>query len=143
MLSDYLSRHHRDCDSRFAEMEAAVQKRDWPGADSAFAAFAQETLQHFRLEEDILFPELETRSPQSLGPTSVMRSEHADMRQLIDELGEAVQKRDRDGITGAADTLLILLQQHNAKEEQILYPLADRLVGSDAALLTARMEEAA
>jgi len=40
---------------------------------------------------------------------------------------------------GHAETLHILMQQHNMKEEQVLYPMTDRLLGGQAADLVAQM----
>lgn len=36
-------------------------------------------------------------------------------------------------LADAAETLLFLMQQHNSKEETVLYPMADRML-SDALL---------
>ncbi|MCP4044204.1 MAG: hemerythrin domain-containing protein, partial [Gammaproteobacteria bacterium] len=37
-------------------------------------------------------------------------------------------------------TLLIIIQQHNSKEEQILYPMVDRMLGNEAQEIIARMQ---
>ncbi len=50
------------------------------------------------------------------------------MRELIAQMSEAVARQDSDTFAGAADTLLVLMQQHNLKEENILYPMCDRLL---------------
>ena len=55
-----------------------------------------------------------------MGPTRMMRMEHEQMRQLFSELAEALENRDKDGYLGLSETLMILMQQHNMKEEQVL-----------------------
>ncbi|MEJ2117625.1 MAG: hemerythrin domain-containing protein, partial [Alphaproteobacteria bacterium] len=51
--------------------------------------------QHFRYEEEHLFPELAQAFPAAAaGPIPVMLSEHSQMRELFDDLGLAVRKRD-------------------------------------------------
>ena len=46
--------------------------------------------------------------------------------QLLDGLTEAVRVHDADTCFGDLETLHMISQQHNTKEEGILYPLADR-----------------
>jgi hemerythrin-like domain-containing protein len=64
------------------------------------------------------------------GPTEVMRGEHRQMRDLLGQMKGALASKDSDAFGGAADTLLILMQQHNMKEENILYPMCDNALGS-------------
>lgn len=142
-LSEFLAHDHRSCDAHFADLEGAVQQGDWARADAALDAFVAATLQHFHGEEAVLFPALEAAMQQRHGPTEVMRLEHADMRQLLAELRQAVHHRDPAAVAGAGDTLLILLQQHNSKEEQVLYPMADRLLGNATEQLLERIKAAA
>lgn len=60
------------------------------------------------------------------GPTQVMRGEHVQMRQLLAAAETALAKRDADDYMGNAETLLIMMQQHNVKEENVLYPMCDQ-----------------
>ncbi|MBA8736369.1 hemerythrin domain-containing protein [Chromobacterium violaceum] len=133
--SEILIGQHRDCDARFADAEQAARAQDWPAAEAAFAAMRGEMEDHFRLEEDRLFPAFEQASGMRAGPTAVMRAEHAQMRQLLDGMAQALAARDGDGFLAEADTLLILTQQHNMKEENILYPMCERSVPDLARLL--------
>ena len=50
------------------------------------------------------------------------------IRELLANLDSAVTARDADEYVGLSETLLILLQQHNLKEEQVLYPMSDQLL---------------
>ena len=65
------------------------------------------------------------------GPTQVMRGEHAEMRATLAQLRAALASRDLDEFGGEAETLLIMMQQHNMKEENILYPMCDMRLGAD------------
>lgn len=51
-----------------------------------------------------------------------MRGEHDQMRELLVAAKFALDARDEDDYSGTAETLLIMMQQHNMKEENILYP---------------------
>ena len=69
-----------------------------------------------------------------------MRFEHEQMRPLLAQLGDACAARDGEAYAGAAETLLILMQQHNMKEENILYPMCDQALGAEAERLGAKMD---
>ncbi|WP_174873762.1 hemerythrin domain-containing protein [Vogesella oryzae] len=125
---------HRACDDQFVAVENALRDGDWPQVVASCDAFCQAMTQHFAEEENVLFPAFEQATGMSQGPTVVMRHEHAEMRQLMDEMCSAAATLDGDALAGAADTLLLLMQQHNLKEENILYPMCDR-VGDMNALL--------
>lgn len=133
--SHLLTEQHRHCDDHFADAENAARQSDWPACATAFELFRDECLAHFELEENRLFPAFERATGMSTGPTMVMRAEHADMRQLISELAEALTREDRNAFLGSADTLLILIQQHNMKEENILYPMCDARLPDAVALV--------
>src|SRR5512135_1752513 len=130
--------HHRHCDDLFVAAEAAVQRGDWAAAAPACAHFRAQMEAHFAAEEEMLFPAFE-RVAGGAGPTRVMRFEHEQMRPLMAQLEDACARRDADAYAGAAETLLILMQQHNMKEENILYPMCDQALGPDAERLAAQM----
>jgi hemerythrin-like domain-containing protein len=85
----------------------------------------------------------EDRTGMTAGPTVVMRSEHAQMNELLDALSQAMAARDADAYLGYAETLLMLIRQHNIKEEQILYPMIDRIAVGDENELLARLDQLA
>lgn len=123
---------HRRCDEFLAEAEEAVARADMHAARQAFAEFARLTEEHFVSEEKLLFPAFEARSGMRFGPTEMMRQEHTQMRDLITAAIEALALGDVDAYCAEMETLLILMQQHNMKEENILYPMCDRHLGQDA-----------
>lgn len=61
-----------------------------------------------------------------------MRLEHQQMQETLAEMSKALGGNDLEEFLGQAETLLILMQQHNIKEEQILYPLCDQVFGAQA-----------
>lgn len=107
----------------------------WSECQSAFDAFRHEIEAHFATEEQVLFPAFEHATGMSAGPSQVMRFEHAQMRELLGHMAQAVGRCDANGFSGLAETLLVLMQQHNMKEENILYPMCDRtLAGQSMAI---------
>lgn len=138
-ISDYVSGDHKSCDGIFAGAEESAAGGDWPQAESGFARFCRTMERHFAMEEGILFPAFEDETGMhGAGPTEIMRSEHAQIRSLIDEMKGAVAARDKEQYLGLSETLLVLMQQHNLKEEGMLYPMMDQVLGSQAADLIGR-----
>jgi hemerythrin-like domain-containing protein len=127
-ISNYLTSEHRECDNIFARAENQIAQENWEEGQKSFLEFANETLKHFKKEEEELFPEFEAKSGSSDGPTKVMRFEHDQVRGLLGKMAEAIEKKDKDAYLSMAESMMILLQQHNMKEEQMLYAMCDRIM---------------
>jgi hemerythrin-like domain-containing protein len=131
--------HHRHCDNLFVVAEESAQRGDWAAAMPAFEHFRNQMNAHFEAEESLLFPAFEASTGMSHGPTEMMRHEHEQMRALLSQLADACEANDGEAYAGVAETLLMLMQQHNMKEENILYPMCDQALGAQAQALGARM----
>ena len=138
-ISDFLAPDHKRCDNLFAEAEEAVAKDDWNNASTCFGHFQDAMQHHFAMEEEVMFPAFEERTGMRQGPTVIMRSEHSQMNALLDQLSGAIALKDTNAYLGDAETLLIIMQQHNLKEEQMLYQMADQVLISDLDELLDRM----
>ena len=99
--------------------------------EEQFLLFANETLKHFKKEEDELFVVFESITGNTQGPTRVMRFEHEQVRGVIGKMAGAIENRDKDSYLSLAESIMILLQQHNMKEEQMLYAMCDRVIPQD------------
>ena len=77
-----------------------------------------------------MFPAFEDATGMTQGPTMVMRIEHEQMKQLLNSLQEDVNKKDKDHFFGVSESLMMLMQQNNMKEEQMLYKMADMHLGT-------------
>ncbi len=139
-VSQFLTTDHRHCDELFATAELAAQKNEWAVCDQNFHRFLSTMEHHFKMEETILFPQLEELIGQTMGPIQVMQMEHEQIRDLLEQMADAVKQKNSDDYLGAAETLLIYMQQHNMKEEQILYSMADNILGTNGSKLIQRME---
>ena len=124
--NQFLTQDHRACDLLWAEVEAAADDGDLALTRQRFDHFAAVMERHFAFEESALFPALEDATGMhGMGPTAVMRHEHAQMRQVLQSMTAELAKGNTQGLLDHGDTLLMLVQQHNLKEEHILYPMAD------------------
>ena len=130
--------HHR-CDELWTQVERAADAGNRDEAQRAWQAFRDAMERHFRMEEEIVFPAFESATGMLAGPTAVMRSEHAQMRQLMERMDAAAGAGDLSALADHGDTLLMIIQQHNVKEEGMLYPMADRALGPQMADLGERL----
>lgn len=130
-IRDFMAQDHKDCDMLFAKAENAASSDDWNTASEAFDQFVQAMERHLGIEEQTLFPAFEEETGMVNGPTEMMRMEHEQMRSLFSEMKDAIEQNNSDDYLGAAETLLILMQQHNMKEEQILYNMMDQRLPED------------
>jgi iron-sulfur cluster repair protein YtfE (RIC family) len=138
-IVELMADDHRACDEEFGAIEQASKRGDWSAAAVALKTFHDAIERHLSAEETTLFPAFEVASGSNMGPTRVMRMEHAQIRSLLDDLRAAVESGDAASYRGQAETLLILMQQHNLKEENILYPMCDEHLTAQAAGLCGQL----
>jgi hemerythrin-like domain-containing protein len=87
---------------------------------------------HHAKEEDLLFPAMHRRGiPAEQGPIAVMLHEHELGRAFATRMeaacGESDLDLDRAALAEPAMGYVQLLRSHIAKEDHILYPMADRI----------------
>ena len=141
-IHDYMSKHHELCDDIFARAREAVTDDDWEVAERDCNAFLREINRHIDVEENLLFPAFEEHSGMAGGPTHVMRLEHAEMRDHFAEMLAAIAAKENEEYLRAAELVMAILSKHNMKEENILYPMLDNLLGSDGAGMLAQVKTA-
>ena len=129
-ISEYLHNDHNRCDKLCGEVEECVNSELWDRAEVLFEGFCQALEQHFTMEENVLFVAFEKAIRSASGPTSVMRDEHQKIRSVIFMLQDALARRSRNAFLGHAETLNIMIQQHNQVEENILYPMLEHLLSA-------------
>ena len=130
-ILEFLGGDHRTCDDLFASAEVAVAQKNWDSARGLFERFQTAMAHHLAMDEKVLFPAFESRTHNSTGPTQVMRMEHEQMRELMQEMARAVTESSQDRYLGLSETLNMLMQQHTLKEENMLYPMSDQVLGGE------------
>jgi iron-sulfur cluster repair protein YtfE (RIC family) len=153
-VSACLEHDHRVLDAIVADVEGFVQGRDLVVAAEYFALFRRRLEAHIDAEETLLFPFFE-RATSRNGPTSVMRREHGDIRQVMSALSAALAggEKSPSGPCGCScsakanplallDELKRVLESHNEKEERVLYPAIDAnaAIGGELTELVGRVE---
>jgi len=140
-LSNYFTSDHGDCDEKWARVEELLGNGDDDAAKKAWQNFDQTTRRHLLMEEEVLFPAFEASSGMGQsGPTVVMRMEHEQIRALLDQIGFNIEEGDADEALDLGDTLHMLIQQHNVKEEGMLYPMAENVLAGEWAGIRQKLE---
>lgn len=147
-IADFLCADHRACDDLFAFAEEAVAKNNWSNENgnrtrALFDQFQAAITHHLTMEETVFFPAFEARTGNRMGPTQVMRMEHEQMRTLLADMAQATGAGDASTYLGLSETFNMLIQQHNLKEENMLYPMADQMLGSEREAVIRAMESLA
>ncbi|WP_446664770.1 hemerythrin domain-containing protein [Flexivirga sp. B27] len=124
-LATALTREHREIDSGIEEFVAGTERGEVRAQPLLGAMTALR--RHIYLEETFLFPPL--RAAGLMMPVMVMLREHGalwDAMGVIEsELTGADDTADNTALLDRCRELLALLDQHNTKEEPIIYPRAD------------------
>lgn len=110
---------------------SARESGDLPAAVELFQEFAVGLRRHIGFEEALLFPAFEdaTGTPQTSGPTAVMRAEHREIEELLGRIAAGMGDLAAflEPLRAAFHSVL---GDHNFKEEHVLYPATDQLLGS-------------
>jgi hemerythrin-like domain-containing protein len=89
---------------------------------------------HHAKEENLLFVKMKEKGmPDESGPIAVMLKEHTEGRRRIKVIGEAIPKAQEgepsalQTISENLDAYIQLLRNHIEKEDNVLYPMADKV----------------
>jgi hypothetical protein len=126
MHSGTLSEHHRRCDALFAAARQAVSAEAPAQLASSIAELRDALLEHFRYEEEHLFPLYEQACGAADG-TQWLRAEHDDMRAILWMLATAAAS-ERARYSADLAELQALFEAHAADEESRMYPVFERLL---------------
>ncbi len=100
----------------------------------AFSDWLGEALKtHFRMEEEVLFPPLKEVFGRGGGPVSQMLYEHGEIEEAHAKMAAALAKEDpdREALAEASERILAVLPGHIEKEDNVLFPFAERRLTPD------------
>ena len=129
-ISDFLGYDHLRLGEILPDVERMTEGGALANAGERFAEFACGLNRHIDAEEQILFPAFEQLTGMTMGPTTVMRAEHVEIRRWMTIVAASLDAQDVAGVKHAIGQLAETLEAHNVKEEQILYPMTDRATTS-------------
>lgn len=125
---------HEEAGRHLNRMEQATKRRDWTAVKEGALWLYTELKVHNEAEETYLFPLMDPLFSGDHGPTSCMREEH---RQLWDltlmVLGDITDgtARNPDQCERLSFQLITALRSHIEKENNVLYPMAERMLDAD------------
>jgi iron-sulfur cluster repair protein YtfE (RIC family) len=126
-ILEFMSIDHDRLDNKIRTY-SADKLVDIERAESIFLSFKNELERHIIWEEDILFPVFERKTGiKDGGPTSVMRTEHIQIKNHLQEIKKKLHAKKIQDPCKEEVALLEVLESHNQKEENILYPGIDNL----------------
>jgi iron-sulfur cluster repair protein YtfE (RIC family) len=126
-LAAALEREHREID----QAVEAFLSTSGEGREERLEQAMQALRRHIYLEEEFLFPPL--RGAGFVAPVFVMLREHGELWRRMQAIErELAGDASGPGLTAECKWLLTQLEKHNSKEEPILYPHADRVLGAPA-----------
>ncbi len=127
-LAAALEREHREIDAGISAYLASCADGSH---DTAPLLQAMDALRrHIYLEEAFLFPPL--RDAGLFAPILVMLREHGEIWSIMDAVATQLGGDPASGPSeGRCLALLTQLEQHNFKEEAVIYPQADTTLSAD------------
>jgi hemerythrin-like domain-containing protein len=134
--TEILSSEHRAIERALDVLLALVRNAaNGGGLDRRGACLVVEFLREFAdvyhhgKEEQRLFPALEALGmPRHAGPLAVMLQEHELGRQYVSAMGVALEAEDDGAFIPPAEGFVALLRDHIAKEDGVLFPMADSML---------------
>ena len=130
-INKFMSADHRACDEQFAYLENIIDQANFEAGKNMFDEFYSHMIKHFDMEEKVMFPEFQNCENAHCDPTPVMIMEHDQMRAIFLQMENAIKEHNKEKFLGQSEALLFTMQQHNMKEEQMMYNFADEALDSN------------
>ncbi|MFT3835852.1 MAG: hemerythrin domain-containing protein [Myxococcaceae bacterium] len=141
-VSTFLEADHRRLDTILQQADHLLGQDEHQEASGWLSQLSAGLGWHINVQETVLFPMM-ARAGGLEGPLSLMRDEHREIRRLIQDCERHVA-RGRGGAAGQTLSQLALALEAHRRKEELIYPLADQLAGSDRErdALVRQMEQA-
>lgn len=123
-----LERAHDGIDSRIHAVEDALGKASGGAKVAAFGDLSRAISEHFRFEEESLFPNLLLVTGDQARPAvDLLQKEHVEMLHLLDATSNAIRGGGGDP-KEAFEAFRQALATHQSREMSLVYPLSDMLL---------------
>jgi hemerythrin-like domain-containing protein len=125
MITNFLLGEHAVFYAQFDNVETGLpEAENLSQVKSLGGMLAAALASHAQLENELLFSALDPHFGGS-GPVAVMRAEHAQIEGTLDQIPAA---EDLDQAKRLLMHTITLARQHFAKEEQVLFPMAQQVL---------------
>ncbi len=128
ILSAGLGRAHDGLSARIRAFETSIGGEATPQARlAAFGGLARAIAEHFRFEEESLFPNLLlVTGDQARAAVDLLQKEHVELLRHLEATGAALHARS--DARKPFEEFRKLLSTHQAREMSLVYPLSDMLL---------------
>jgi hemerythrin-like domain-containing protein len=133
-VTELLKRDHERLEAIFAEVLRLVGGHDLREAAEPFHVFRDGLEVHIQMEEELLFPMFVRRVRSLDRPTYIMRHEHTVIHAAIDGMCRAIEAGQEGSFQEDRELLHGVLPDHEGREERVVYPSIERLLGPDERL---------
>lgn len=127
VASHTLAEHHRRCEELFAAAQRNAAAGDWAALPLSVGALREALLEHFRYEEERLFPLYEETSGNE-GSTEAFCAQHDDMRAALWILATITPGDEPARYRGELAALEAAFDAHAEEEERRMYPEFERVL---------------
>jgi hemerythrin-like domain-containing protein len=127
-ITDALYGEHGSLYMLMDAIEARLAESDLATLQSSAALFETAILAHAHFENDPFFTALDRVMPGG-GPVAAMRAEH---EEIEGELAKVATSRDAGDARLHLEAAIAEARSHFQKEELVLFPMAEQLLGTDA-----------
>ncbi len=128
-VTEALLTEHRLLKILAAQLESAAESKvELPALVGAASMLQKALIGHSQVEDEGLFARLEAAMGGG-GPVAVMRADH---EQIESMLGEIADGTNRDQVARTVREVVGLTRDHFAKEENILFPMAEQVLDERA-----------
>lgn len=135
-LSELMGDDHHDLDDRLGLLKG-LPASDRTTRQVAFDAFRSDLLHHMAIEEEHLFPRMLELDPSLSGLVRRLLDEHRAIKDALDLLGRELALGS-GAVEASIFELTNVLGEHNAREEESVYPWLDDHLTSAELVETAR-----
>lgn len=142
-VKEFLHWDHQRLDMLLSEVEWRVNQRLYQAAAERFSYFRSGFEHHIDMEERFAFPAYEALPTADLAVTRQLRTEHAVLRRLMQQVGSALGHGEDTAQRVLADIAVLreIIGPHAVTEDTKLYPAIDRASKPERKALVHRMQE--
>jgi len=135
-ITGFMNAEHDRLHDLWEQTTAALKADEFERLHGVARDLITAVKRHISVEEQILFPAIESKGKNN-EPTDAMRLEHRQMEHMLEHLKPLLTVAELwtgiKAVEGQEIEPGALLRSHENKEHDVLYPLADQLLGVEEA----------
>lgn len=135
-ITGFMDAEHARIHGLWEQTAAALYAEQFGKLHQLAGDFIAALKRHINAEEQVVFPAIERKIDDN-EPTNAMRLEHRQMERMLEHLKPLLTVQELwtgiKAVEGQEIEPGALLRSHENKEHDVLYPLADKVLGADEA----------